>query len=135
MHHKNHHILLDPPSKLRFDESLRSRMFEVLWGFVIIPTPYAYPNLLNKRFRPLLNVSTKLFVLPFWFFLLMQVKTSHGGWCRYAFESSSCTSRTWKAWRSTARRDCFLMTTRRRIAQVSGAHSSWSFGMGSSTIS
>jgi hypothetical protein len=27
------------------------------------------------------------------------------------------------------------MTTRRRIAQVSGAHSSWSFGMGSSTIS
>jgi hypothetical protein len=49
LHHKNPHIFLDPPSKLVFDESLRSRMFEVSWGSAITPTPYAYPNLLNKK--------------------------------------------------------------------------------------
>ncbi len=49
MHHKNPHILLDPPSKLRFDESIRFRMFEFSWSFVVTPTPYAYPNLLNKK--------------------------------------------------------------------------------------
>ncbi len=37
-----------------------------------------------------MNASTTLFVLLSWF-LLMQVRTSHGGWCRYAFESSSAT--------------------------------------------
>ncbi len=49
MHHKNPHILLDPPSKLGFDESIKSRMFEFSWGFAVTPTPYAYPNLLNKK--------------------------------------------------------------------------------------
>jgi len=24
-------------------------MFEVSWSFVVTPTPYAYPNLLNKK--------------------------------------------------------------------------------------
>ncbi len=46
---QNPHILLDPLSKLRFDESIRSRMFEFSWGSAITPTPYAYPNLLNKK--------------------------------------------------------------------------------------
>jgi len=49
LHHKNPHILLDPPSKLGFDESIRSRMFEFLWGSAVTPTPYAYFNLLNKK--------------------------------------------------------------------------------------
>jgi hypothetical protein len=30
---------------------------------------FAYPNLLNKKPRPLLNVSTTLFLLPYWFFV------------------------------------------------------------------
>jgi hypothetical protein len=46
---KTPHIILDPPSKLGFDESIRSRMFEFSWGSVVTPTPYAYPNLLNKK--------------------------------------------------------------------------------------
>ncbi len=49
MHHRDPHILLDPPSKLGFDESSRSRMFEFSWGSIITPTLYAYPNLLNKK--------------------------------------------------------------------------------------
>ncbi len=49
MHHKNPHILLDPPSKLGFDESIRSRMFKFSWGSTVTPTLYAYPNLLNKK--------------------------------------------------------------------------------------
>jgi len=49
LHHKTPHILLDPPLKLRFDESIRSRMFQFSWGSVVTPTPYAYPNLLNKK--------------------------------------------------------------------------------------
>jgi len=46
---KNPHIFLDLLSKLGFDESIRFRMFEFSWGFVVTPTPYAYPNLLNKK--------------------------------------------------------------------------------------
>jgi hypothetical protein len=46
---KNPHILLDPLSKLGFDESIRYRMFEFSWGSIVTPTPYAYPNLLNKK--------------------------------------------------------------------------------------
>ncbi len=46
---QNPHILLDPPSKLGFDESIRSKMFEFSWGSVVTPTPYTYPNLLNKK--------------------------------------------------------------------------------------
>jgi hypothetical protein len=46
---KTPHILLDPPSKLGFDESIKSRMFEFSWSSAVIPTPYAYPNLLNKK--------------------------------------------------------------------------------------
>ncbi len=36
-------------SKLGFDESIRFKMFEFSWGFAVTPTPYAYPNLLNKK--------------------------------------------------------------------------------------
>jgi len=46
---KKPHILLDPPSKLGFDESIKSRMFEFSWGSIVTPTPYAYLNLLNKK--------------------------------------------------------------------------------------
>jgi hypothetical protein len=46
---KTPHILLDPPSKLGFDESIRSRMFEFSRGSAVTPTPDAYPNLLNKK--------------------------------------------------------------------------------------
>jgi hypothetical protein len=46
---KNPHILLDPPLKLGFDESIRSKMFEFSWGSAVTPTPNAYPNLLNKK--------------------------------------------------------------------------------------
>jgi hypothetical protein len=46
---KTPHILLDPPSKLGFNESIKSRMFEFSWSSAITPTPYAYPNLLNKK--------------------------------------------------------------------------------------
>ncbi len=49
MHHKNPRILLDPSSKLWFNESIKSRMFKFSWGSVITPTPYAYPNILNKK--------------------------------------------------------------------------------------
>ncbi len=49
MHHKNPHILVDPPSKLGFDESIRFRMFEFSSSFAVVSTPYAYLNLLNKK--------------------------------------------------------------------------------------
>ncbi len=67
MHHKNPHILLDPSSKLGFDESIRSRMFEFSGGFAVTPTPYAYLNLLNKKTSTLYErkyhiVSTTLLV-------------------------------------------------------------------------
>ncbi len=67
MHHKNPHILLDPPSKLGFDESIRSRMFEFSGGSAVTPTPYAYLNLLNKKTSTLYErkyhiVSTTLLV-------------------------------------------------------------------------
>ncbi len=67
MHHKNPHILLDPPSKLGFDESIRFRMFKFSRGFAVTPTPYAYPNLLNKKASTLSEckyhiVSTSLLV-------------------------------------------------------------------------
>jgi hypothetical protein len=44
-------------------------MFEFSRGSIVIPTPYAYHNLLNKKFRPVLNASTTLFWLRFWFFV------------------------------------------------------------------
>jgi len=135
LHHKNPHILLDLPSKLGFDEFLRFRMFEVSWGSAVTPAPYTYPNLLNKKASTPFERKYHIVCTTFLIFLLMQVRTSHGGWCRYSFESFSYTSRTGRAWRSIVRRDCFSMAARRRTAQASGAHSSRSFSMGSSTIS
>ncbi len=37
--------------------------------FVVIATPYIYPNLLNKRHQPPLNASTKFFWLPLLIFV------------------------------------------------------------------
>ncbi len=40
---------LDPPSKLGFDESIRSKMFEFSWSSTVTSTPYTYPNLSNNK--------------------------------------------------------------------------------------
>ncbi len=135
MHHKkNSHILLDPPLNLGFDESIRSKVFEFSWGFAVIPTPYAYFNLLNKKASTLFERKYHLVCTTFLIFVDVGA-TSHGGRWRYAFKSSSRTRTTRRAWRSIARLECFSTATRRRTAQESGAHLSWSFGMGSSIVS
>ncbi len=135
MHHKkNSHILLDPLLNLGFDESIRSRVFEFSWGSVVTPTPYAYPNLLNKKASTPFECKYHLVCITFLVFVDAGA-TSHGGRWRYAFKSSSHTRTTRRAWRSTAWLECFSTTARRRTAQESGAHSSWSFGMGSLIVS
>ncbi len=132
--HKNSHILLDPPLNLGFDESLRSRVFEFSWSSAVTSTPYAYPNLLNKK--ALTPFERKYHLVCTTFLVFVDAgATSHGGqWC-YAFKSSSRTRTTRRAWRSTARLECFSTAARRRTAPEGGAHSSWSFGIGSSIIS
>ncbi len=134
LHHKNSHIFLDPPLNLGFDESTRSRVFEFSWSFAVTPTPYAYPNLSNKK--GLTPSKRKYHLVRTTFLVFVDAgATSHGGRRRYTFNSSSCTRTTRRAWRSIARLGCFSTAARRRTAQESGAHLSYSFSMGSSTVS
>ncbi len=135
MHHKNNsHILLDPLLNLRFDESIRSRVFEFSWGSAVTPTPYAYPNLLNKKASTPSERKYHLVCTTFLVFVDAGA-TSHGGRWRYAFKSSSRTCTTRRARRNTVCLECFSTAARRRTAQESGAHSSRSFGLGSSIVS
>ncbi len=54
-------------------------------------------------------------------------KFSYGGWCCYALESSSCTNKRGRTWRSTAWCECLSTVAWRRTIQKSGAHLSQSF--------
>ncbi len=113
LHHKNPHILLDPPLKLRLDESIRSRVFEFSWSSVVTPTPYAYPNLLNKSIDPFWTQVPHCFGCHFGF-CWCRWEFNHGRWRCYAFESFSYTNRTRRARRSTAWGECFSTAARRR---------------------
>ncbi len=112
---KNSHILLDPPLNLRFDKSIRSRVFEFSWGSVVTPTSYTYPNLLNKKastpFERKYHLVRTIFLV-----FVDACATSHSGWWRYAFKSSSRTCTIRRAWRSTVRLGCFSTAARRRTA-------------------
>ncbi len=133
-HHKNPHVLLDPPSKLELDKSIRIKIFEFSWSPAITATHYTYLNLLNKKHWPPLNTNTKLFHYPFGF-CYYRWKFSHGGWCCYALKSSSCVKRRRRTWRNTPWCECFPTITRRITIPKNGAHSSQSLGMGSLIIS
>jgi len=135
LHHRNNiHILLDPPLNLGFDESIKSKVFEFSWGSAVTPTPYAYFNLLNKKASTPFERKYHLVCTTFLVFVDAGA-TSHGGRWRYAFKSSSRTRTTKRAWKSTVRLKCFSTAAQRRTAQKNGAHSSRSFGLGSSIVS
>jgi hypothetical protein len=54
-------------------------MFEVSWGSAVTPTPYAYPNLLNKKAPTPSEHKYHIVRTTFLVFLLMQVMV--GLWC------------------------------------------------------